>query len=186
MIVKDVLFALPGILLTVVCWGTYGSVLHKGQGDLAGDRLKPLICVGLAYLIVAIIVPVVFLAMTGKLGTDWTFAGISWSMAAGVCGALGALGIVLAMTSGGKPIYVMPLVFGGAPVVNVFVSMYFAGISPRQISPIFIAGMIMVGVGAAVVLVFQPRTSHPAPHAKPAESRAPAETEKPETPDGSH
>ena len=184
MIVKDVLFALPGILMTVVCWGTYGSVLHKGQGALAGDRLKPLICVGLAYVIIAIIVPVVILAMSGKLGPDWTFVGVSWSMAAGACGALGALGLVLALTSGGKPIYVMPLVFGGAPIVNVFVSMYFARLSVHDVHPVFYAGMIMVGVGAAVVLIFQPRTHHAPPTAKPgAESHAAAPKENPQAPE---
>jgi hypothetical protein len=161
---REVLYSLPGIGLTVICWGMYGSVLHKGQHYLAGNRLKPLICVGIAYFFVAIIVPVLILAASGKLRGDWSFSGVSWSLAAGLAGALGALGIILALTAGGKPIYVMPLVFGGAPVVNVFVSMYFAGISWRELSPLFLAGMILVAVGAVTVLVFQPRppTKNPA------------------------
>ena len=57
--VREVASAIPGILLTVLCWGAYGSVLHKGQHGLGGDRLKPLICVGIAYFVLAIIVPVV-------------------------------------------------------------------------------------------------------------------------------
>ena len=162
---KDVLFSLPGIALTILCWGSYGSVLHKGQAALAQNRLKPLICVGLAYFVIAIIVPILVLAAQGKLTGDWTFSGVSWSMAAGAAGALGALGIVLALTSGGKPVYVMPLVFGGAPIVNVFVSMYFSKIPWRDVSPIFYAGMILVAVGAVTVLVFQPKPHKPAAHA---------------------
>jgi hypothetical protein len=153
---KDVLFALPGIALTILCWGSYGPVLHKGQEGLEGDRLKPLICVGLAYLIVAVIVPSVWLASTGKM-SGWHFSGVTWSMMAGAAGAGGALGIILALTAGGKPIYVMPLVFGAAPIVNVFVSMFFARIPLRDVNPIFVAGLILVSVGAAVVLIFQPR-----------------------------
>lgn len=154
---KDVFLSLPGVALTIICWGAYGSVLHKGQHDLGGNRLKPLICVGVAYFVIAIIVPCVLLAMQGKLAGDWTTRGIFWSLAAGAAGAFGALGIVLALTAGGKPTYVMPLVFGGAPIINVIVSMYFASIPWRDVNPVFYAGLIMVGAGAVTVLVFAPR-----------------------------
>lgn len=167
---KEVLLSLPGIALTVLCWGAYGSVLHKGQAALDGSKLKPLICVGAAYFVVAIILPAVILMSQGKLSGGWSFPGVSWSLIAGAAGALGALGIILALTSGGKPIYVMPLVFGCAPVINVFVSMYFAKIKLSDISPIFVAGMILVAVGAVTVLIFQPRPAKA--------SRAPAAISK--------
>ena len=157
---KEVLFALPGIALTVLCWGAYGTVLHKGQHALDGDRLKPLICVGAAYFIVAIIVPMIILGSQGKLASGWHFSGITWSMVAGTAGALGALGIILALTNGGKPIYVMPLVFGGAPIVNVFVSMYFENVSLKEMGTrgaFFLAGVIMVALGASMVLIFAPK-----------------------------
>ena len=50
---------LAGIALTVLCWGAYGPVLHQGQHGLDSSRLKPLICVGIAYFVVAIIVPII-------------------------------------------------------------------------------------------------------------------------------
>ena len=153
---QEVIKSLPGIFLTVLCWGAYGSVLHKGQHLLNENRLKPLICVGAAYFIIAIIVPTVILVSQGKFGGDWTFSGISWSLAAGAAGALGALGIILALTAGGKPTYVMPLVFGCAPIVNVVVSMWFAGIPWKNVSPFFISGLILVSAGAVMVLVFKP------------------------------
>ncbi len=40
--------------------------------------------------------------------------------------------------------------------------MYFAGMSWRNLHPVFIAGLILVSVGAATVLIFQPRAK---PHA---------------------
>lgn len=163
--VREVASAIPGILLTVLCWGAYGSVLHKGQHGLGGDRLKPLICVGIAYFVLAIVVPVVVLSINGKLGGGWSLSGISWSLAAGAAGACGAFGIILALTYGGTPTFVMPLVFGGAPIINVMVSMYFQGISFKDAGakfPMFLAGVVMVAVGAAMVLVFAPKGKPPA------------------------
>jgi hypothetical protein len=171
---KHIVFALPGIVLTILCWGTYGPVLHRGQEAL-GDRLKPLMCVGAAYFIVGIIVPLAMLIAAGKLSGGWTFRGVSWSMMAGAAGAVGALGVVLALSSGGKPIYVMPLVFGGAPIINVLVSMYFQGITWKDMGarfPAFLSGVIMVAVGAAMVLIFAPRGSKDAPRESPAAATA--------------
>ena len=82
-------------------------------------------------------------------------------LAGGALGAIGALGIILAFTFGGKPIYVMPLVFGGAPVVNAFLTIYLAR-RMKEIGPLFLAGLIIVVLGAVVVLVSAP---HSAPHA---------------------
>ena len=48
--------------------------------------------------------------------------GTTWATVAGGLGAIGALFIILAFKSGGLPTYVMPLVFGGAPVINVLVT----------------------------------------------------------------
>ena len=171
---KEILYALPGVLLTVCCWGAYGPVLHKGQALLGGDRLKPLICVGLAYFVVAIIIPTAFLIASGKLGGNWTPGGFGWSMAAGTAGAFGALGIILALTAGGKPVYVMPLVFGMAPIVNVAVSMWFAKIPWENVRPPFLIGLVLVGLGAAMVLRFQPKSSGPPAHG--AHAVSPVET----------
>src|SRR5690606_39729222 len=81
--------------------------------------------------------------------------------------SIGALGIVLAFTFGGAPAYVMPLVFGGAPVINAFLTIYWAG-RVKEIGPLFLAGLILVILGAVTVLVTGPHP--PAPSA--AESAA--------------
>jgi len=149
-----------GIAMAMSCWGLYGIFTHWGQHDLGGGRLKPLICVGFAYFLIAIVVPVVFLASQGALGGDWSFDGIVWSSAAGAAGAFGALGTILALSSGGKPIYVMPLIFGGAPVVNTLTGILVKN-AWSEISPWFLAGLILVAIGAVMVLIFQPRGAKP-------------------------
>jgi hypothetical protein len=161
------LLIMAGIGLTVLCWGMYGPVLHRGQEQLGNSRLKPLICVGIAYFIVAIVLPVAVLASQGKLGGDWSFAGISWSLIAGAAGAIGALGITLALSHGGRPVFVMPLVFGGAPVINTLLAMYWTRAYREGVSPVFYAGLILVIAGAATVLTFAPRP-HPGSAAQPA------------------
>jgi len=154
--------------LTVVSWGVYGPVLHKGQMLMQGSRLRPLICVGLAYLAVAVVItPLIVQVLEGA--EEWnkmTFVGSLWSFAGGTAGAVGALGIILAFTFGGKPTYVMPLVFGGAPVINTLVTVGpgLANGTITQVSPMFFAGLIVVIAGAATVLVFAPKGApHPAP-----------------------
>lgn len=142
------------IALTAFCWGIYGPVIQAGQAGMDGGRLRPFICVGLAYFVIAVVVPVLLLRMQGEAG-QWTTRGAIWSLAAGAAGAIGALGIILAFSFHGKPIYVMPLVFGLAPVVNTFVTMYL-GHTFKQAGPIFVAGLIIVAVGAVVVLLFKP------------------------------
>lgn len=154
-------FVVGGIALAMVSWGMYGVFTHWGQHGLGGGRLKPLICVGFAYFVIAIVVPVAILASQGALGGSWSFKGITWSSAAGAAGALGALGTVLALSSGGKPVYVMPLIFGGAPVVNTLMAIMMKN-AWSAINSWFLAGLILVAVGAVVVLIFQPRPAKPA------------------------
>ncbi len=150
--------------LTALCWGTYGPLLHKGQMLMKGSRLRPFMCVGIAYFLVAVVIPIVLLQVMEDHG-EWTMSGVSWSLGGGTAGALGALGIILAFTFGGKPVFVMPLVFGLAPVINTFISIFTAK-ELKEISPLFFAGLIVVGAGAVTVLMFAPK-GHGKPAAKP-------------------
>ena len=118
-------------------------------------RMRPFVCVGLAYFLIGVLVPMAILAMKGEKGT-WTVSGIVMSLVAGTLGAGGALGIILALAFGGDPIFVMPLVFGGAPVVNSFMTIYLAG-KMREIGPFFLAGLVMVIMGAVVVMTCAPQ-----------------------------
>ncbi len=146
------------LALTIFCWGTYGPVLQIGQKGMSTvdgiARLRPFVCVGLAYFLVGVIVPAVWLHLRGEKG-NWSLTGIVWSLAGGALGAIGALGIILAFNFGGAPVYVMPLVFGGAPVINAFLTIYLAR-RMKEIGPMFLAGLVMVILGAVTVLISAP------------------------------
>lgn len=168
----NLLFVIASFAVTILAWGMYGPVLHWGQHAMSTTggmaSLRPFVCVGLAYFGIGVAVPTVLLKLRGEAG-DWTAKGILFSLAGGALGAIGALGIVLAFKLGGKPVYVMPLVFGGAPVVNAFLTIYLAG-KMKEIGSIFIAGMIMVLLGATTVLVAKPSPPTPEKAAPTAES----------------
>lgn len=137
----------------VLAWGAYGALLHQGQTQLA-NPLKALLCVGVAYFLIGVLVPV------GTLGSQGQLAGFNQSgtinaTVAGALGAIGAVCIIWAFRTGGLPLYVMPLVFGGAPIVNVLVSMIIH--PPRNpINPMLYVGFVIVSAGAAIVLYFRP------------------------------
>ena len=105
----------------MLSWGAYGALLHQGQTQL-GNPLKALLCVGVAYFLIGVIVPVVGLGAQGNL-SEFNTGGLVTATIAGALGAAGAACIIYAFRFGGLPVYVMPLVFGGAPLVNVAVSM---------------------------------------------------------------
>lgn len=140
---------------SALCWGIYGPLLHKGQARMRGSGLRPFLCVGLTYFVIAVLLPPLLLTFSAAEG-GWTFAGAAWSLAGGAAGAVGALGIILAFNAGGKPVYVMPLVFGGAPVVNTLLSAAMPS-TAGQVSPLFYVSVALVIGGAVTTLVFAPR-----------------------------
>ena len=142
------------VLGAVLSWGMYGPMLHKGQVAL-GNPLRALLCVGVAYFLIGVLVPVLMLAAQGQLG-GFNLTGSVTATLAGALGALGAVCIILAFRAGGLPTYVMPLVFGGAPLVNVLVSM--ATHPPRSApSPLLYVGFLLAATGAYMVLRFKPQ-----------------------------
>ena len=137
----------------VLSWGTYGALLHMGQRQL-GNPLKAMLCVGVAYFLIGVIIPVVSLGAQGRL-SGFNTTGLITATIAGALGAAGAACIIYAFRHGGLPIYVMPLVFGGAPIVNVLVAMM---IHPPQaaINPMLYVGFLLASLGAGMVLYFRP------------------------------
>jgi len=149
------------IAFTALCWGAYGPVLHKGQLKMGGSRLRPFLCVGLAYFAIAVVVPYMLLGSIKDPGSFDNISGILWSLGAGATGAVGALGIIYAFNFGGKPLYVMPLVFGFAPVVNTFYEITTKNLFGK-VSIYFFISLAMVIIGAVLVLILAPRNK-PAP-----------------------
>jgi hypothetical protein len=137
----------------VLSWGAYGALLHQGQTQL-GNPLKALLCVGVAYFLIGVMVPVAALSAQGGL-SGFNSTGLITATVAGALGAIGAACIIWAFRSGGLPVYVMPLVFGGAPIVNVLVTMILH--PPKSaINPMLYVGFALASIGAAIVLYFRP------------------------------
>ena len=138
----------------VLSWGLYGASLHRGQ-VLLGNPLKALLCVGIAYMLIAVLVPVGALASQGEL-RGFSTSGAITATVAGALGALGAVCIIYAFRAGGTPLYVMPLVFGGAPLVNVLTAMV---LHPPKggVNPMLYVGFLLASIGAGMVLYFRPQ-----------------------------
>ncbi len=144
------------VLCTVVCWGAYVPTIHHGQEALGGRNtaLRAFLFVGLAYFLIGVVV-LAYLYQWRPEPLQFTGGGAAISTLAGVLGALGALGVVFALKTGGKPIYVAPLVFAGAPIVNTVVSMVWNK-PAKAPSAWFYVGMALAAGGAALVLRFKP------------------------------
>src|SRR2546427_10177691 len=96
------------VLGTVLAWGVYVPVLHEGQKKLGDDKpsagsVRAFLCVGLAYLLTAVIIPLALLAFDLAGGEKFDFTrngdfnseGVIFATLGGVAGAAGALGIIL-------------------------------------------------------------------------------------------
>ena len=137
----------------VLSWGAYGVLLAQGQSQL-GNPLKALLCVGIAYFLLGVIIPVAALSAQGGL-SGFSTGGLVTATIAGGLGAAGAACIIWAFRAGGLPVYVMPLVFGGAPIVNVLLTM---AVNPPKdaVNPLLYAGFVLAAAGAGMVLYFRP------------------------------
>ena len=119
------------------------------------NPLRALLCVGAAYFLIGVVAPLIGLSAQGVGLTGFTSKGTILATVAGALGAIGAVCIIYAFRTGGLPNYVMPLVFGGAPLVNVGVSML---IHPPKVSPspLLWIGYLMAASGVYLVLRFRP------------------------------
>lgn len=143
------------IALAALCWGSYGPLLHKGQLKMHGSRWRPFLCVGFVYFLLAVLVPLSMMASATVI-EPWNAGGVLSSLAAGAAVAIGALAIIMAFNAGGQPRYVMPAVFGGAPVVNTLATM-FAEEIPLSVGVPFFVCLALLIVGAVLVLASAPR-----------------------------
>src|SRR5437899_5416549 len=101
-------------LVTVVSWGVYGVFLHTGQvamQDPVNGRYKAFLFVGIAYFLTAVLAPLALLLMKGAAFSGYTQGGMGWSLFAGIVGAIGAFGVLLAFGAQGTPAVVMSIVF---------------------------------------------------------------------------
>ncbi len=146
--------------MTMVCWGVYGVLLHTGQiemNDPQNGRYKAFLWVGLAYFLVAVLAPA---GLLWANGATWamTAKGVSWSLIAGILGAIGAFGVLLAFGAKGHPAAVMSIVFAGAPIVNAAVALTLhppaGGLASLKWQ--FVVGILLAALGGTMVTKYKP------------------------------
>jgi uncharacterized membrane protein len=162
------------VIGVVISWGAYVPVLHEGQSKLGGAQgpgggsLRAFLLVGVAYFVTAVVIPLILLFFkAGGEKFEFNVRGTSFAFLGGLAGAAGALCIILALKSGGKPLYVVPLVFAGAPVMSTIISMLWH--PPENMpGPLFYLGIVMAAAGAGLVLYSRPQAKPhgPAPSAQ--------------------
>jgi len=160
-------------LVTVVSLGVYGIFLHTGETRMGGGdpglaRYKAFLFVGLAYFLTAVLAPLLLLMMKGAAWSGYTAKGMWWSLIAGIVGAIGAFGVLLAFGAGGKPGVVMSIIFAGAPIVNAIVALVLhppPGGWSKVPAPFFL-GILLAALGGFLVTYFKPAAaSAPKAHA---------------------
>jgi hypothetical protein len=184
-----------------LAWGTYVPIIFYGGNELSAKpgpsgRFMAILCVGGAYFVIGVLFPLLMF-VTGWLGVKWDdvnmgSSGLTFASLAGVAGALGAIGVIFATTSAmgaardaGLPrdtykVFIAPLIFGLAPVINVLVSMVWHPqrgepwhFGLKSAHPVLWVGIVLVGLGAALVLYSKELTESAEPKAPP--SPPPAE-----------
>jgi uncharacterized membrane protein len=157
----------------VLSWGVYVPVLHEGQATMgagagpSAGAVRAFLCVGVAYFVTAVVIPLIALQFGLAGGESLDFkdkAGdlntraLTFSTLGGIAGAAGALCIIFSIKNGGKPLYVAPLVFAGAPIVNAIVSLIWhppaEGFRAETMRGwlMFGAGILLAALGAGLVL----------------------------------
>ena len=134
------------------------------MADPINGRYKAFRFVGVAYFITAVLAPLAVLVMN-KAAFAFPPKGLWWSLIAGIVGAVGAFGVLLAFGAKGTPAVVMSIVFAGAPVVNAIYSIVEhppAG-GWGSIKWQFYLGIALAAAGGCLVSYFKPNP----PMAKP-------------------
>ena len=103
-------------------------------GGKANARLMAILCVGAAYFVIGVLLPLGLFLSGQHEWPEMKGTGLTFSSLAGVAGALGAICVIFASQAAvgaakdaGLPpstfrLYIAPLIFGLAPIINTLVS----------------------------------------------------------------
>ncbi len=157
-----------------LCWGTYIPMIAFGGKEL-GSRYTAFLCVGIAYLLIAIVFPVgKFMTTPGEFKAKPL--GLTFATLAGAAGAFGALFVIFANNAAkdnpDARMYIAPVIFGLAPLLNTLISLLW---HPSSDDPLHFAapkvwpdwklyvGILLTGAGIALVLYSKEETEKKAP-----------------------
>jgi hypothetical protein len=166
------------VILAGLAWGTYVPIIFYGGTELTtrpgtiGGRLASILCVGVAYCILGVVVPMILMSLRDDAKPEWKTNGLVFSGLAGVAGAVGAICVIFAskaavdqanidgVDAASYRIYIAPLIFSLAPAINTILSLiwhpkrgepwHFAFDMPGWKLP---AGILLVAVGTFLVLM---------------------------------
>jgi drug/metabolite transporter (DMT)-like permease len=161
------------VILAGLCWGTYVPLVAQGGKELKNSYAS-FLCVGAAYFLIAILLPVIMLWVRGQM-PQWNSGGLVFATLAGIAGAVGALCVIFATFEfKGPKIYVAPVVFALAPVINTLVSLFWhpdegpltLGLPRERPHWSLYIGIVLAGLGAGLVLAAKELTeTHAGPTA---------------------
>jgi drug/metabolite transporter (DMT)-like permease len=155
--------------LAGLCWGTYVPFVQQGIAGLGRSPFGSFLCVGLAYFLIAVLVPIILLNTTERR-PEWNATGITFATLAGVAGALGALCVIYAQRNATQydRLYIAPIIFALAPVLNTAISLiwhpsradiFHFGLEDLPGWKLYV-GILLTGAGAALVLLSKEETEH--------------------------
>jgi hypothetical protein len=160
-----------------LCWGTYVPLVQQGIRGLGMNAFGSFLCVGLAYFLIAVLLPLGLFAF-GERTPQWNMYGISFATLAGTAGALGALFVIFAnrATPPGSDyrMFIGPVIFALAPLLNTVISMVWhpspaTGVFHFGLEALpgwkFFLGILLTGAGAALVLYSKEEMEHNKPKA---------------------
>lgn len=181
------------VVLAGLAWGTYVPIIFYGGSELGGKanaRLMAILCVGMAYFVLAVVFPLILFVSGQEQWPTLKTTGLVFASLAGVAGAIGAICVVFAsssaMAAGLKAkalnpdfnpasyrLLIGPLIFGLAPVINTLVSSVW---HPQPGNPWHFdvrlpgwklaVGIVLVGLGSFLVL-YSKEEAEAKPHAPP-------------------
>jgi hypothetical protein len=190
------------VILAGLAWGTYVPIIFYGGQELAskqsalGGRLASILCVGAAYFVLGVVIPLLLMGLRDDVKPEWKTNGLVFSGLAGVAGAVGAICVIFASKAavdqakldGINPatyrMYIAPLIFSLAPLINTILSLiwhpkadapwHFSFDMPGWKLP---AGILLVAAGTFLVLMSKEeaeskKTQAPKPAVVPAVSAA--------------
>lgn len=183
------------VILAGLAWGCYVPIIFYGGQELTtergtiGGRLASILCVGVAYFALAVVIPMILMGVMGNTAKPaWRTNGLIFSGLAGVAGAVGAICVIFASKAAVDQaganrdpatyrMYIAPLIFSLAPLINTILSLVW---HPKGPDPwIFkfdlpgwklAAGIVLVAAGTFLVLMSkeEAEASKPKPPATPA------------------
>ena len=170
------------VIMAGLSWGTYVPIVFYGGQMLTGDiktaplggRLASILCVGVAYFVLAVLIPLVLMSTRQDSAPAWKPVGIAFASLAGVAGAVGAICVIFASRAAQVQAaednvdpatyraFIAPLIFCLAPLINTVLSLVWHPNAKTGEWAVFhfempgwklLAGIVLVSVGTFLVLM---------------------------------